>query len=343
MFDRLVENAMEFLAKAIDGFKTEPKHSIINFYTAVELFLKARLLKEHWSLVVMREPDREKFESGDFISVSFDAACERLQKVVQSPISTGAKRNFDLVRRHRNRMVHFVHHANISAANGIEAIAREQLRAWCDLNHLLSVQWKEEFAHFASRFVDFEQRLRGHREYLEAKFEALGSTIKNEASKGTEIRTCGACNFASMRISEVLKSLLEGHCLVCGYQDKWIDYACQSCGKKSCLEEGGNFSCQRCGNSEDEQQLVNSLDESIIDKDNYFEAKVPANCGSCDSYHSIIEYGGLYLCVVSFEVSDDLSQCGFCSEHSNADLEDSYLYGCSVCVGSVGWQMEKDD
>jgi hypothetical protein len=103
MFDRLVENALDFLTKAIKGFKTEPKYSMINFYAARELFLKARLMHEHWSLVVMKEPDRDKFEAGDFASVSFEAACERLQKVVRSPIPQMAKRNFDLVRRHLSR------------------------------------------------------------------------------------------------------------------------------------------------------------------------------------------------------------------------------------------------
>ena len=47
---RLTENSIDFLTEAIDGFQVQPKYSIIHFYTAVELFLKARLLHEHWSL-----------------------------------------------------------------------------------------------------------------------------------------------------------------------------------------------------------------------------------------------------------------------------------------------------
>ncbi|HEX4556398.1 MAG TPA: hypothetical protein VH249_20580 [Xanthobacteraceae bacterium] len=75
---RLIENALDFLTRAIDEFEGAPKYSIIHFYAAIELFLKARLLDEHWSLIVSKEPDRAKFESGDFVSVAFDTICIRL-------------------------------------------------------------------------------------------------------------------------------------------------------------------------------------------------------------------------------------------------------------------------
>ena len=42
MFSRLVENAFDFLFKAIAEIKEQPKHSIIHFYAAVELLVKAR-------------------------------------------------------------------------------------------------------------------------------------------------------------------------------------------------------------------------------------------------------------------------------------------------------------
>jgi hypothetical protein len=50
--DRLVANAIDFLRRAINEFKKDPKYSIIHFSAAVELLLKARLMAEHWSLVV---------------------------------------------------------------------------------------------------------------------------------------------------------------------------------------------------------------------------------------------------------------------------------------------------
>ncbi len=57
----LVENAFSFINKALDEFPSEPKFSLIHFATGVELFLKARLMAEHWSLIVARKqsPDKE--------------------------------------------------------------------------------------------------------------------------------------------------------------------------------------------------------------------------------------------------------------------------------------------
>ena len=52
ILERLVENGLDFLHKAIDELKDHPKFSLIHFYSAVEHFLKARLMEEHWTLVI---------------------------------------------------------------------------------------------------------------------------------------------------------------------------------------------------------------------------------------------------------------------------------------------------
>lgn len=109
MLDRLVENALDFLTRSLEDLDQRPKYSVIHFYTAVELFLKARLIAEHWSLVVAKrqDPDVKKFESGDFQSVSLDEAAEKLDKVLQSPLTPAELSQFRALAKHRNRMVHF--------------------------------------------------------------------------------------------------------------------------------------------------------------------------------------------------------------------------------------------
>lgn len=37
-FENLVRNGIDFLTKAISQLESDPKHSVINFYTAVEIF-----------------------------------------------------------------------------------------------------------------------------------------------------------------------------------------------------------------------------------------------------------------------------------------------------------------
>ena len=67
-FDDVVRNAFDFLGRSIDELEKHPKYSVIHFYSAIELFVKARLLKEHWALIVMKpdQADKAKFLRGDF-------------------------------------------------------------------------------------------------------------------------------------------------------------------------------------------------------------------------------------------------------------------------------------
>ena len=51
-FSQLVGNALDFAETAARELEPSPKYSLINFGAAVELFLKARLLSEHWALII---------------------------------------------------------------------------------------------------------------------------------------------------------------------------------------------------------------------------------------------------------------------------------------------------
>ncbi len=339
--DHLTKNAIDFLIRAIEDFKTQPKYSIIHFYSAVELFLKARLLSEHWSLVVQRDPDRLKFEAGDFIAVTFADACARLEKVVQSPIPDNARKNFDAIRKHRNKMVHFFHEATLSSEAQIAAIAQEQLRAWYDLNKLLTVQWRSVFRRYGRQFRDIESRLSDHRAYLRAKFEDLEPDIEAEKTKGVNFRACGSCGFEASKINVILGALSGAECLVCRYKDKWLDLVCPDCGKTSALTEGGEFACQFCDHKLSQDELVDEINQFSITKDNYFEANVPANCSECEGHGSVVLYEDNYLCVNCLRLTDSVNACQWCGEHSNGSMEDSYWLGCSMCEGSRGWH--KDD
>lgn len=340
---RLTENALDFLASAIDEFKDKPKYSIISFYTAVELFLKARLVHEHWSLIISKEPNRQKYEAGDFISVTFEGACDRLQNIVQSPVPESARKNFDSIRKHRNKMVHFFHDVDLSDATLKASIATEQLRAWYDLHKLLTVHWDPVFRPYEKRFKAIETLLSGHREFLKAKFDDLAQKIKAEKAKGAEFRVCGSCGFESAKTEVILGDLYQSECLVCRYRDTWFDYKCSSCNEKSPLHEGGEFVCQHCEESEDEAEITSALNEFIVTHDNYFEAHVPAHCAECEGYHSVVEYQGKYLCVMCFYVTDQVNACGYCGDFGNGDMEDSSMSGCTVCEGSLGNLMSKDD
>ena len=99
---RLVINALDFLVRAIDEFQEFPKYSIIHFSAAVEQFLKARLMAEHWTLVVSvrQRADWNNFISGNFQSVTLDEAASILEKVVLSELPKNALAAFRTIAKH---------------------------------------------------------------------------------------------------------------------------------------------------------------------------------------------------------------------------------------------------
>ncbi|MBR1169147.1 hypothetical protein [Bradyrhizobium liaoningense] len=343
MLGRLVENAIGFLSHSIEALETAPKFSVIDFYAAVELFLKARLLREHWSLVVAKNPDWERFLAGDFVSVSFDEACTRLDKVVRSSIPSRARDKFDAVRLHRNKMVHFFHAGEDSQHRVIEDIAIEQLHAWYELHQLLLQQWKEVFEPWQKELAGIERQLQSHKKYLAARFDALKPKLDEIAAGGQSVCSCTFCNFAAaVMVAGDISGLHDGNCLVCGAANMWLSMECPDCGKNAILYDGCDFSCE-CGYSPDERGLVEALDETVVTKDNYFDNPYPANCGECEGWHTVVSREGKNFCVVCLDVADELSYCGFCAEASTGSLEDSYLVGCGQCDGSAGWHARKDD
>lgn len=336
--DRLTENAIDFLNRAISEFKQRPKYSVINFYTAVELFLKARLLHEHWSLVIAKNPDRQKFESGDFISVTFEEACDRLSKIVQSGVPDRARQNFDAIRKHRNKMVHFFHDVNYTSTASVNTIAREQLRAWYDLNKLLTEQWKDVFEHYTPDFREIERKLAGHREYLKAKFADLVSYIDAQKLRGVQFRLCRSCKFPAAQVAQRLGDLNESKCLVCDLTDIWFKYQCSACDQLSDLHDGGAFLCEHCGHEDNEAAIAKR-----IGKYDFLDVRVLANCSHCDSRYTVVDYEGVHFCVTCFRYTDTVELCGWCSEYNNGNMETSAFEGCSACGGHPEFERWRDD
>lgn len=106
-FGKLVENAFDFLDKARREFESEPRYSIIHFYAALELFLKARLLHEHWTLILTKPEtaDLLKFQKGDFHSVSLAETQKRLTSIIQQGLTNDEFSCFRDLGDHRNRII----------------------------------------------------------------------------------------------------------------------------------------------------------------------------------------------------------------------------------------------
>ena len=104
-FTDLVNNALDFFTRSIDEFSTHPKYSVIHLSSAVELFLKARLLLEHWT-VILEKPDKadhKAFERGDFRSVGIKEAIKRLDRIADVRLSKQERHCLETIEKHRNQ------------------------------------------------------------------------------------------------------------------------------------------------------------------------------------------------------------------------------------------------
>ncbi len=319
---------------------SDPKYSVINFYTAVEIFLKAPLVHDHWSLVVVdRDPNRQKYEAGDFVSVSFDDACSRLSLSLKKPLAKSAKEAFDKVRRHRNRMVHF-YHCGISGKQRDE-IKLEQAQAWFELNRFVADAWSEEFKPFIQEFKRMERSLIANNHYAQAKYGNLKTKIDGLKAGGAAFQVCPKCGTGACQVEEVAEQLTTYYCMVCFYSNSRLQVTCPDCGDTDqYVIPYDGFTCEKCDHSiSDGEEIFSFLDQSEIrDIKDGQDLDTPANCDECQSYHSVCEYDVGYLCTncLTFFDSDSISQCGWCSDFMTGSAEDSYVTGCEHCEGYAG-------
>lgn len=338
----LVDNALDFLERSIQDLSTSTKYSVIHFYSSIELFLKARLLAEHWTLVVDRRklPSKTDFERGDFASVSLEEAAALLEQVVGVAVPKKHLDAFKRVRNVRNQMVHFYHvdTAGDDGAKRIRGIVSNQLEAWYLLNTLLH-RWTDVFAPWKERIDALDRQLRQHGEYLKAAFNEQREAIQAEAKNGVLFVACPACEFDAERHPSALNEVYTSDCRVCRFSDVCIRITCPQCEQAEVIfrESTSAVSCGACRT----EFKRDALAERFVDGDEAYSAAregghyaFPVNCGCCEGYETVVELpGGTLLCTTCFDEAEDYAICEWCSDESTHLPEDTFLTGCAFCDG----------
>jgi hypothetical protein len=334
LLDGLVENAVDFLKTSVDEFDERPKYSVVHFAAAIELFFKARLLMEHWTLVVDRrkEPDRKKFEEGDFQSVTPEQAITLLKKVVGTVFRPEALSAFKNIRQHRNQIIHF--HCALDDEPTRQKVVKEQCRALYHLRELLTKEWEDEFKECRNVVHQINYTMRRFQEYLAVVFEAVKGELEERKKAGVEFECCPACYMAAFGF-ESNKKLADGKCLVCSHATAVVSVECPECKKAvRFIGDSDPIECPHCGEVElDRQDIYAAFDES----DPHDPARI--HCNYCSGQETVLQIDDEYLCVECFETSKQLGQCDWCSDIIMAfDASMSNWKGCINCDG----QWDKD-
>lgn len=337
-FELLVENAIDFMNKSLEDLKNDSmKYSVINFYTSVELFLKARLLKEHWSLIVTKDPDISKFEQGDFVSITFDTSYLRIDKILNSPLDQKTIDHIKCIKQHRNSMVHFFHKDCLKNKN---KLLFEQLNAWYDVNRLLTKDWKSHFEKYILTIEKINITLMSKYEpYINRHYEVIYDSQKLEIEKmianGTILRNCGICNKTALRTTVFTKNIKTYECTVCKRRDTFVETKCPNCKKPITINspDSGSSSCEFC----DTSITYTHSDLKKLLENNPLRGDYDIGCSDCATEDSLISINKKYFCTNCFEIHDEIGECDWCGASSSGAYnseEASGLYGCAFCSGN---------
>lgn len=338
-FESLTRSALDFLTQAARGLKSQPKYAVINLATAIELFLKARLVREHWALVVSKpeKASRASFESGSFHSVGLTEAIERLRNIVGVTFPRNEEVSFRDLRDHRNKLVHFYHEGYLEKpqVSVLSEIAAEQCRAWFLLRRLLEVHWSPVFEAYGKDFASVQRLIEKNREFLEGKYRALKPEIEADAKAGAKYENCGSCGNPSARVDVWIEPIVESACAVCNRSNKYISAECPVCSEAIRIEDVGEGKCKSCGHSTDLAWVVEQYGPPEDPK----EDPETGYCSWCENAEarSVVPLGQALVCLSCWEEHGRIGPCDWCGEFVAGDLDDSYLSGCMMCHGKMGW------
>jgi len=346
LFQALTRSGFEFLLKSIAEFKTSTKFSTIHFAAAIELFLKAKLMREHWSLLLDKpdQANKQKFFSGDAKTATPSQTLERLNNIAGVSIPQNYKDIFNAIAMHRNKMVHFAHTADTedNQTGGQVQIAEEQCSGWLALRTLLN-EW-QEFAQFKKEIAQISFMMEGHRPYLQKVFDSKRDELKAHKDKKLRIRKCPSCKFKSVKVADPIGSVASISCVVCRYYGSEIKIKCPNpaCKQALCFtsDEGAPSECSKCNIEITEDDIKDALDTEPVDQDNYFD-HVEKNCPECSTFHSVVAHHSIFVCVNCFAADETLEYCGWCSEGQLGGVpEHSHWSGCEFCDGAAGNQRD---
>lgn len=339
-FHSLVTNAIDFMREAIELIATKPKYSLINFYTATELFLKARLLNEHWTLIIQKPESATlgDFESGDFHSVSLQELQKRLRNICGVKLNKGTLECFDALRNHRNRAVHFFNKQYLSESeDSIRKIVAEQCKAWYRLHKLIALEWEQEFRNYTEDIKELDEAIHKHRAYLLTKFDEISPELENVRADGERIGLCPSCDFLAAIESNILGPIFSQHCKVCSNNARYIETTCKSCNEDVKIFDPQLEKCPKCDMEISISSLQDEYSDFVSPKEAMIESQV-ASCSECQGYETAGRIDEAWVCFSCLQIFDSHFQCGWCGQNITGEYEDTTLDGCENCDGRIGWR-----
>lgn len=345
MFDAVVRNAIDFIDSSLDNLGKRPKNGIVDFYAAIELFLKARLMAEHWTLIVSKSDSASlsSFSVGDFHSVYLEDAAKRLKDVVGEAIEDKALNNFKALAEHRNQIVHFAH-TDYADVGGIKAgVVMEQWISWHYLHELLTMKWRDTFNAYIPEFERLHTRILAEKGFIQSRFQDLQPVIRRKQQDGEVFVECGNCQTIAGLVSETKPWGDSYVCMVCQKAGITIRSTAETISCDKCSHEFEFFnskvsSCPNCAQSIDTDKLISLCKMKYTTGDDWWEEGAPcvAYCHECQHQKPSVFYiDGLWSCVSCFDRGWQAIACPHCDAFVTGDMERIEYFACHKCEDEV--------
>ena len=270
----VLENGLDFIYTALVHLKGDPKprdhkYAVLHLSAGVELILKDRLRREHWSLVFddIDKADLEIYSSGDFVSVNLKTSIQRLNKICDVDINSDEQRSLFNLRKSRNRLEHF---ATVDSPTALKSSSAGVLSFILDF---ISTELDELEENEAELLGNIRKLLPDFEQFVENRMKEINDILTTDDSPVVD---CPRCTQLAMKVDDGVT------CHFCGYsadgdtgaQDyaeslfglDWKHvadggeipiYTCPECGSEALVDVGklkedftsDRFVCFSCGNS----------------------------------------------------------------------------------------------
>ncbi|MCA0403802.1 MAG: hypothetical protein LCH30_08400 [Proteobacteria bacterium] len=341
--ENLLENAYEFSKRASKDLENKDyKFSLIHFCSSIEQILKARLIIEHWMLVIDKNDiDSAKiteFQQGINKTIPILSVLKRSENLFDNVNKAYVSCIEDLFKE-RNKIMHF-YSSKISNKDEQLEIVRLIFRSWY-LTHNI-IETSKTFEPFKSKFNLINTEMMKFKEYLGVIFMEKKPQLDALEKAGNDRTSCEECGYSAFFGDSTDDLIKEGKCMVCAHDEIYIKIECQSCKRVNCLFYSHDLMDLKCSNDDcgltitcNHNAILNEL-EGVSD-DPKHGCDYPS-CSECETQYCVGMFKNVWLCSNCLCVHDVVSQCEFCGEYVTRYKEDSYLSGCGFCEGRLGYE-----
>ena len=301
----LIENALDFILSALEYAQADEarslKYAVLHLSDGVELVLKEKLRREHWSLLFadVNKASESALTAGEFKSVDFDECIGRLESIAGLDMTSHTSL-LRLLRRHRNKLQHFEYNSSKDEVMSI------LVKTWGFVLDFLHDHLPDVVGGQTATIEKIKNLMIENEGFVRERFTSIQKAINDFKVMSNAVLECPRC----LEPALLIPGDQNPKCLFCRYsappEETVEDWCFEFFGMQSPKERSTNpdrFTCPECGLDTLIQQEFGGMNPPD-------PGWVCFNCGETWDYDRIrfCDWcNNPYACV-----GDDLGMCSDC-------------------------------